>query len=143
MDLRGIDPKARAIGLFEGFKAFAFQGNVVDLAVGVIIGGAFGNIVKSLVDHVLMPLVGVILPGDRGYAGWVATINGKAIPYGRFLGDAVNFLILALILYLFIVKFMGWLIASKAKAPEPPTKDQELLAEIRDLLRRQIPPDAD
>jgi large conductance mechanosensitive channel len=129
--------------LIEEFKKFAFKGNVVDLAIGVIIGTAFGAIVKSLVEDVIMPLIGLVLPGDKGYEGWVWQVGGKVIPYGKFLGAVVNFLIVALVLYIFIVKFLGWIMKSKtdeAAAPPPATKDQELLTEIRDLLRQQNQP---
>jgi len=139
MKIHGIDPKQETWSLLEEFKAFAFKGNVVDLAIGVIIGGAFGKIVDSLVKSVIMPLIGVILPGEQGYQGWVWTINGKTIPYGLFLGEVVNFLIVAAALFFFVVKFLGWLMKSKeqdeaAKAPAL-TKDQALLEEIRDLLK--------
>jgi large conductance mechanosensitive channel len=127
---------SRALSLFEEFKNFAFKGNVVDLAVGVIIGAAFGKIVDSLVKQVIMPLVSLILPAKTGYTDWKWTIAGKDIPYGQFLGELVNFLIVAFALYLFIVKFLGWLMKSRKEAA-PPTKDQELLAEIRDLLKKQ------
>jgi large conductance mechanosensitive channel len=140
-----FDPKAglggasrQAVSLLDEFKAFAFKGNVVDLAVGVIIGGAFGKIVSSLVENIIMPLIGVILPGGKGYEGWVTTIHGKDIPYGKFLGDVVNFLIVALALFLFIVKFLGWIMRAKTeqKAAVPAmTRDQELLTEIRDALK--------
>jgi large conductance mechanosensitive channel len=139
-DLSSFDPRNRVGTLFDEFKKFAFKGNVVDLAVGVIIGAAFGAIVKSLVDDILMPLIGLLLPGDKGYEGWVWQVGDKVIPYGRFLGAVVNFLIVALILYIFIVKFLGWIMKSKqqeAAAPPPPTKDQELLTEIRDLLKQR------
>jgi large conductance mechanosensitive channel len=115
---------------------------VVDLAVGVIIGGAFGKIVDSLVKNVIMPFVGCLLPGEQGYLGWKIVLNGKDIPYGLFLGEVVNFLIVAAALFLFIVKFLGWVMRSKAQevpaapAISPITKDQELLTEIRDLLKR-------
>jgi large conductance mechanosensitive channel len=132
-----MDPRKSAFTLAEEFRNFAFKGNVVDLAVGVIIGGAFGGIVNSLVKSVIMPLIGVVLPGDQGYAGWKGVINGKEIPYGQFLGEVVNFLIIALALFIFVVKFLGWVMRTKEKAPPPPTKDQELLAEIRDLLKKQ------
>jgi len=65
--------------MIKEFKEFIMKGNVLDLAIGVIIGGAFGNIVKSLVDNVIMPLVGVILPGGKGYEGWMITIDHKVI----------------------------------------------------------------
>src|SRR5690349_9703185 len=143
MDLKSLDPTRRVRSLFDEFKAFAFKGNVIDLAVGVIIGAAFGNIVKSLVENILMPLIGVVLPGGKGYEGWVATINGKEIPYGKFLGECVNFLIIALALFFFIVKFLGWIMSLKkqeAAATPPLTKDQQLLTEIRDLLRQPARP---
>jgi len=129
----------KAMGLFEEFKNFAFKGNVIDLAVGVIIGIAFGKIIDALVKDIIMPFVGVLLPGEQGYLGWKLVINGKDIPYGLFIGEVVNFLIVALALYLFIVKFLGFIMKAKkaeAAAPPPPTKDQELLTEIRDLLRK-------
>ena len=141
MDLKGLNPAKQALSLVDEFREFAFKGNVIDLAVGVIIGGAFGNIVKSLVDHVIMPIIGVILPGDKGYERWVFRINGKDIPYGLFLGDILNFLIVAAALFFFIVKFLSWIMHFKkeeVKAPPPPTKEQELLTEIRDLLKRQV-----
>jgi len=128
----------KALSLIEEFKNFAFKGNVVDLAVGVIIGGAFGKIVDSLVKQVIMPLVSLIMPADKGYADWKWTIAGKDVPYGQFLGEVVNFLIVAAALYLFIVKFLGWLMYTKKDAvPAAPTRDQELLAEIRDLLKQR------
>ena len=133
-------PTKQAFSLFEEFKNFAFKGNVIDLAVGVIIGGAFGKIVSSLVDNIIMPLVSVVLPGDAGYKDWAIKIGEKTIPYGAFLGDIVSFLLLALALFVFIVKFLGWIMKSKAAeavAPPPPTKDQELLMEIRDLLKQR------
>lgn len=129
----------KALSIVSEFKAFAFKGNVVDLAVGVIIGGAFGKIVDSLVKNVIMPFIGSIVPGEQGYAGWKAVVNGKDIPYGLFIGEVINFLIVAAALFVFIVKFLGWVMRSKAEAPAappPPTKDQELLAEIRDLLKK-------
>src|SRR5206468_2811978 len=129
----------RAFSLAQEFKAFALKGNVIDLAVAVMIGGAFGKLVDSAVKHLFMPLVGVLMPGEQGYVGWKLVVRGREIPYGLFLGELVNFLIVALAVFVFIVKFLGW--ATKAKqepvaAPAPPTRDQALLAEIRDLLKR-------
>jgi large conductance mechanosensitive channel len=138
--LAALDPRKKAFSLLSEFKQFAFKGNVVDLAIGVIIGAAFGAIVKSLVDDIIMPLIGLILPGDKGYEGWVWQVGGKAIPYGHFLGAVVSFLLVALVLFIFVVKFLGWVMKSKKEeivAPPPPTKDQELLTEIRDLLKQR------
>src|SRR6266404_3705776 len=130
-----FDAGKKAVSLFAEFKKFAFKGNVVDLAIGVIIGAAFGAIVKSLVEDIIMPLVALILPGDKGYEGWVWQVGDKIIPYGKFLGAVVNFLIVAFVLYVFIVKFLGWIMKAQkeeAAAPPPLTRDQELLMEIRD-----------
>lgn len=129
-----------ATGIVDEFKAFAFKGNVVDLAVGVIIGGAFGKIVDSLVKNLIMPLVSCIIPGDQGYLGWKLVINGKDVPYGLFIGDIVNFIIVAISLFIFIVKFLGWVMKSRTQAavaaPPAPTKSEQLLGEIRDLLKK-------
>jgi large conductance mechanosensitive channel len=138
MEIPDSLPTKQAFSLLEEFKNFAFKGNVVDLAVGVIIGGAFGKIVSSMVDNVIMPLVGAVMPGDQGYKDWKLPI-GNGVPVGLFLADVVSFLILAAALFFFIVKFLGWLMKSKAAdaveaAPEP-TKEEKLLTEIRDLLK--------
>jgi len=135
-----MEAKAKASAMLEEFKNFAFKGNVIDLAIGVIIGAAFGKIIDSLVKHIIMPLVSVIMPGQQGYLGWKWVINGKDVPFGLFIGEIVNFLIVALALYLFIVKFIGMLMKNKqeeATAPAPLTKDQELLVEIRELLKNK------
>src|SRR5690606_24254941 len=110
-----LDPRKTAFSLFDEFKNFAFKGNVIDLAVGVIIGAAFGKIVASLVEKIIMPLVSVVMPGDQSYTEWKWVINGKDIPYGAFLGEVVNFLIIALVLFIFIVKFLGWVMKAKKK----------------------------
>ena len=86
-----------------------------------------------------MPAISVIMPGQQSYLTWKWTINGKDIPYGLFIGEVVNFLIIAIALYLFIVKFVGLIMKSKKEeASNPPalTKDQEVLIEIRDLLKK-------
>lgn len=140
----GASGAARQLGsLFEEFRNFAFKGNVVDMAVGVIIGAAFGKIVDSLVKNILMPTIGLLTPGDQGYVGWKLVVGSKEIPYGQFLGECVNFVIVAFALYLFMVKFMGFIMAQKQQAaadvPAAPveTADQKLLKEIRDLLAKK------
>ena len=136
-----VVPTRQTWSLFEEFKNFAFKGNVVDLAVGVIIGAAFGKIIDSLVKHIIMPLVSVLLPGQQSYLEWKAVIHGKEVPYGLFLGEVVNFLLIALVLFLFIVKFLGWLMKTRqeeAATPPPPTKEEVLLTEIRDLLKEEV-----
>ena len=119
-----MKPAASALSLAQEFKSFALKGNVVDLAVGVIIGAAFGKIVDSLVKHILMPLIGLLLPGEQGYLGWKLVIADKEVPYGLFLGEVLNFVIVALAIFLFIVKFLGWITKTKKEeAAAPTTKD--------------------
>lgn len=143
--LSSLDPTKKAFSLLDEFKAFAFKGNVIDLAVGVIIGAAFGKIIDALVKNLIMPVIGLIMPGEQGYLGWKWVINKVEIPYGLFIGEVVNFLIVALALFIFIVKFLGWIMKAKETEaaapapPPPPTKDQELLTEIRDLLKQGRP----
>lgn len=134
-----LDARKTALSLFEEFKQFAFKGNVIDLAIGVVIGAAFGKIIDSLVKHLIMPLISVIVPGEQSYLGWKWVLNGKDVPYGLFIGEVVNFLIVALALYIFLVKFLSMLTKAKTQeAATPPalTKDQELLTEIRDALKQ-------
>ncbi len=136
-----LDPTKKALSLAEEFKAFALKGNVVDLAVGVVIGTAFGKIVTSLVNHIIMPTVALVTPPGNGYEKWaLEPVAGKTIPIGLFLADIVNFIIVALALFLFIKKFLGFLLRNRkeeAAAPPPLTKDQQLLTDIRDLLEAQ------
>ena len=139
--LGALNPTKHAFSLFDEFKAFAFKGNVIDLAIGVIIGAAFGKIVESLVKDVFMPLIALATPGGVGYEAW----EWRGVHYGVFIGQVLNFLIIAAFLFVFIVKFLGWIMKSKKQevlAPPPPTKDQELLIEIRDLLKKQQTPAA-
>jgi len=130
-----IDPARRALSLLEEFKNFALKGNVIDLAVGVIIGAAFAKIVDSLVKQIIMPLVSLLVPGEQGYLGWKLVVGAKEVPYGLFIGEVVNFVVIAFVLYLFIVKFLSLVMKAKETAPPPPTKEETLLAEIRDLLK--------
>jgi large conductance mechanosensitive channel len=149
--LESFDPTKKVGSLFEEFKAFAFKGSMVDLAIGIVIGAAFGAIIKSLVDNLIMPLVSLAVPNATSYENLKLILAShkdpdgsvhidNAINYGKFLADMVNFLIVALVVFLFLKKLMGWLMRSKqqeAAAPPPPTKDQELLTEIRDLLKQR------
>jgi large conductance mechanosensitive channel len=98
--------------LWDEFKAFAFKGNMIDLALAVVIGGAFGGVVNSLVKDIIMPIVGHIVPNEAGYLGWKVW----GIGIGSFLGELVNFLIIAAAVFLVIVKLVG----SVVKKPEPP-----------------------
>jgi large conductance mechanosensitive channel len=130
--------RKKVSSLLEEFKNFALKGNVIDLAIAVVIGAAFGKIIDSLVKNIIMPLISLVMPGEQGYVAWKWVINGKEIPYGLFIGEIVNFLVIALALYIFIVKFLGMVMKSKQEEPPPEsTKDQELLTEIRDLLKNK------
>lgn len=141
--MAGLETTKKAFSLWDEFRKFAFKGNVIDLAVGIIIGTAFSDIVKSLVNNLIMPLISVMIPPDSGYTHWSWEIGGRSVPYGKFLSDIVNFLIIALVLYIFIVKFLGWVMRSRteeAATPPPPTREEELLTEIRDLLKQKAAP---
>ncbi|MBR1626147.1 MAG: large-conductance mechanosensitive channel protein MscL [Bacteroidales bacterium] len=126
------------MGLVKEFKDFAMRGNVMDMAVGVIIGGAFGKIVSSLVDDIIMPIIGVIT-GGIDFTGLKATVGNASITYGNFIQNIVDFLIIAFCIFL-MIKGINNLSKKKEEtpaAPPAPTKDQELLTEIRDLLKKQ------
>ena len=120
------------------FKAFDMRGNVIDMAVGVIIGGAFGKIVSSLVNDVLMPLLGTII-GGIDLTALSITIGDAKIAYGNFLQNVFDFVIIAFCIFLFI---KGISSLSKKKEEEPaaapePSNEEKLLAEIRDLLKNK------
>ena len=130
------------MGFIKEFKEFAMKGNVMDMAVGVIIGGAFGKIVSSLVDDVLMPLVGMVT-GNVDFTGLVAKFGegeGAAVlKYGQFIQNVVDFLIVAFCIFL-MLKGINKLNRKKEEPPPAPAEpkgptQEELLAEIRDLLK--------
>ncbi len=128
----------------QEFKDFAMRGNVMDMAVGVIIGGAFGKIVSSLVDDVLMPLVGMVT-GNIDFTTLTYQIGegeGAAVlKYGTFIQNTIDFLIVAFCVFLFIkaINAASKKKAEEAPAPEPPapSKEETLLTEIRDLLAKK------
>src|SRR5262245_25820269 len=134
-----LEPAQKALSLVEEFRNFALKGNVIDLAVGVIIGAAFGKIVDSLVKHIMMPVISIFLPGEDSYLAWKWTVHGQEIMYGQFLGELLNFLVVALALFIFIVKFLGWVMRARmGKAgAAPPTTEETLLTEIRDILKQR------
>ncbi|EUJ29289.1 Large-conductance mechanosensitive channel [Listeria grayi] len=118
------------------FKTFALRGNVLDLAVGVVIGAAFGKIVSSLVDNIIMPLVGLIL-GGLDFSKLSFTVGDAVIKYGAFIQSIVDFVIIAFAIFLFI-KLINTLSRKKTEEPEPePTVSEQYLEEIRNLLRNQ------
>ena len=130
--------------LFDEFKTFGMRGNVVDLAVGVIIGAAFGKIVTSLVNDIFMPIIGMII-GNIDFSSLVIKLGEPvegaeqaAIRYGMFIQEIVNFLIIALCVFV-AIKVINKLQKKKeeASAPAPgPTKEEVLLTEIRDALNK-------
>ena len=129
------------MGFIKEFKEFAMKGNVMDMAVGVIIGGAFGKIVTSLVDDVLMPVISK-LTGGLDFANGLALKIGEGdsaavLKYGNFIQNVVDFLIVAFCIFL-MVKAMNKLMPKKEEPEEPagPTQE-ELLADIRDLLKEK------
>lgn len=129
------------------FKEFALKGNVIDMAVGVIVGGAFGKIVSSLVDDILMPVISLITGGD-GYknlkyiirhADEANAVQEVAVNYGQFIMNIVDFFIIALSIFValrFMMKFKRKELEAPAPAPEP-SNEEKLLTEIRDLLKKQ------
>jgi len=127
------------MGFIKEFKEFAVKGNVMDMAVGVIIGGAFGKIVSSLVDNVLMPIIGT-LTGGIDFSGLAVTVGEANIQYGLFIQNVIDFIIVAFCIFL-MLKAINKLNRKKEEAPAPeapagPTQE-ELLAEIRDLLKKK------
>lgn len=123
---------------FEEFKAFATKGNVVDMAVGVIIGGAFGKIVSSLVSDIIMPLIGIIL-GGINFTNLSITLGSAVIKYGNFLQMVIDFLIIAFSIFV-VIKIANALKREKEieEKVEEVKKDEQiiLLEEIRDLLKK-------
>ncbi|MFJ7977642.1 large conductance mechanosensitive channel protein MscL [Peribacillus sp. JNUCC 23] len=118
--------------MIKEFKEFAMRGNVIDLAIGVILGAAFGKIVTSLVNDIIMPLIGLLLGGID-----FSNLSFKVVKYGMFIQTIVDFLIVAFSIFLFI-KLFNKLYTRKEKVEEASpslTKEEELLTEIRDLLK--------
>jgi large conductance mechanosensitive channel len=136
--------------MLKEFRDFAMKGNVVDLAVGVIIGAAFGSIVSSLVGDIIMPIVGAIMGGldfsnyFTGLSSKVTATNladakkqGAVLAWGSFLTLTLNFMIVAFVLFL-VIRVINQLKRKDEAAPAPPkpTREEELLTEIRDLLKK-------
>ncbi|MCS6624718.1 large-conductance mechanosensitive channel protein MscL [Roseibacterium beibuensis] len=137
------------MGVLAEFREFAVRGNVIDLAVGVIIGASFGKIVTSLVDQVIMPPIGLLLGNvDFSRLQWVlkpedtttAAVEKVAIQYGAFINTLIQFVIVAFVVFL-LVKGINQMRRKQAAAPDPapaaPTPTEALLAEIRDELKRR------
>jgi large conductance mechanosensitive channel len=125
------------MGMMKEFKEFAMKGNVMDLAVGVIIGAAFGKIIASLVDNILMPIVGILLQGVN-FASLAFKVGDAEIKYGLFIGSIIDFIIIALVMFM-IIKAMNNMRRKEADvpaAPPAPSNEEKLLMEIRDSLRK-------
>jgi len=131
------------MGIMREFKEFAMRGNVMDMAVGVVIGASFGKIVSSLVGDVFMPLVGIVagkLDFSKHSYDLKNPLDGSilaSVAYGRFFNAVIDFVIVAFCLFM-VISAMNRMKRKEANTPAPPappTKDQELLTEIRDLLK--------
>lgn len=126
----------KEIKVINEFKSFISRGNVVDMAVGVIIGGAFGKIVTSLVNDVLMPIIGVIL-GGLDFSNLTIKFNDATISYGLFIQSIIDFLIIALCIFVMIKFFEKFKKKEEIKEVTKPSEEVELLKEIRDLLKKK------
>ena len=125
--------------MLKEFKEFIAKGNVMDLAVGVIIGGAFGKIVTSLVGDIIMPIIGVII-GGIDFTGLTAKIGNAEIKYGSFIQNVLDFLIIAFCIFMLVRivnKFMSKIHKEKAVEEQKKSDEVLLLEEIRDLLKKE------
>jgi large conductance mechanosensitive channel len=149
MNLPVHDVEESGMRVLKEFREFALKGNVVHLAIGVIIGGAFGSIITSLVGDIIMPLVGSII-GGLDFSNYFTPLSkavtasnladakkqGAVLAWGNFLTLTLNFLIVAFALFL-VIRLMNRLDRDEEAAPPPkPTREEELLMEIRDLLKK-------
>lgn len=124
--------------MIKEFKEFIMRGNVMDLAVAVIIGAAFTAIVNSLVNDIIMPIIGAII-GGVDFTSLAITVGNATIAYGNFIQAIISFLLIALVLFL-LIRAMNKMSRKKEVAPPPPpgpTTEEKLLTEIRDLLRER------
>ena len=136
-NIKALEKKSK--GLFEEFKTFIKRGNVIDLAVGVVIGGAFSTIVSSLVNDIIMPLVGIIIWG-YDFTGLSLKVKDASINYGSFIQNIINFLIIAFCIFILVNVINKFLHKAKEeeKKEEPKKSDEViLLEEIRDLLKNK------
>jgi len=126
------------VSLLKEFKSFAIKGNVVDLAVGVIIGVAFGKIIASMVEDIVMPVLGTLI-GGINFSGLAITVGAATIKYGKFLQACLDFLIIAWAIFM-VVQLINRLRREERAEPAPPAapppRQEVLLEEIRDLLKK-------
>ena len=132
-----VEPQMKSF--IKEFKEFAMKGSVMDMAIGVIIGGAFGKIVTSLVDDLIMPILGIFTGGVNFADLKYVMTEDNAIAYGAFIQNVIDFLLIALSIFV-VIKLINKAKRPKeeeAPAPEEPSEDVKLLSEIRDLLKDQ------
>jgi large conductance mechanosensitive channel len=125
--------------MIKEFREFVLRGNVVDLAVAVVIGAAFGAVVTAFVADIVTPLIAAI-GGQPSFAGLKFTINKSTFQYGHFINAVISFLIIAAVIFFLVVKPLNALAARRKRAapePEAPAEDVRLLTEIRDLLKER------
>ena len=124
--------------MLKEFKDFINRGNVVDLAVAVVLGGAFGAIVNSLVNDLIMPLIGILL-GGINFSSLALQVGDATLTYGNFIQAVINFLIIAFAIFLIVRAYNNTLKKKEAApaAPPEPSTEEKLLAEIRDLLKEK------
>lgn len=124
------------MSFFSEFKAFAMKGNVIDLAVGVVIGAAFGKIISSLVDAIIMPLVGILI-GGFDFKGLMIKVGTAEVKYGMFLQATVEFIIVAFAIFLLVRAINRLKKPEEPVAPAGPTTEEKLLMEIRDAIKQK------
>jgi large conductance mechanosensitive channel len=125
--------------MLKDFRDFAMRGNVLDLAIAVVVGAAFIAIVTSLVDDIIMPLVGILL-GGMDFTSLAITVGEASITYGNFIQAIINFLIIAFVLFLMvrsINQVQARLAKEEEEAPAEPSREEQLLTDIRDLLKKK------
>ena len=136
--MKKIDRKKemeKAKGFINEFKTFIKRGNVVDLAVGFIMGSAFGKIVTSMVEDILMPLIGIII-GGIDFQNLTFKIGNPVVKYGSFLQNIINFLIVSFCIFIFVKIINEFKEEEKVEKKVEPSSEEKLLTEIRDLLKK-------
>lgn len=131
----------KAQGLMQEFKAFALKGNVIDLAVAVVVGAAFNKIVSSLVENIIMPLLGILL-GGIDFRDWALKVDGTTVSYGIFLQSVIDFVLIAFSIFI-AIKVLRRLQRTEEEKPESekvvdPSEEVQLLREIRDSLSKRV-----
>jgi large conductance mechanosensitive channel len=121
--------------MLKEFRAFLQQGNVIDLAMAVIIGGAFGAIINSLVDDIFMPVIGILI-GGIDFSGLSLQVGEAVILFGNFIQAIINFVIIASAVFL-VIRSYNQLRREEQSAPPKPSAEEKILAEIRDLLKER------